>query len=319
MSYIKKNTESPLKIFKAIGGLVGGIYGGIQAGKAAKKADKAAKKAAEEKDRMRDMLSNVDTSNPFEGMQNQFAGLQNPYSGLENTMEDLTVNQQEADFQAQQFAQSQANIMEGLRGAAGSSGIAALAQSLAKQGSLSAQKSSASIGKQEAANQAAAAKEAGRLQSQEAKGDFDVAQQIAKGQADVDVNVAKGEQFAQQQEMRKQETLFRDASQTAQGAQQQAANAQAAKDQAWSGAISSGIDVLGSLVGSDRRLKKNIKLVGKSPSGLKIYIFEYIDKFFGSGVYQGVMSDEIPSNAVINNGGYDKVDYSKLDVKFKQI
>tara|TARA_R100000084_G_scaffold74546_2_gene33516 strand:- start:293 stop:1252 length:960 start_codon:yes stop_codon:yes gene_type:complete len=317
MSYIKKNTESPLKIFKAIGGLVGGIYGGIQAGKAAKKADKAAKKAAEEKDRMRDMLSNVDTSNPFEGMQNQFAGLQNPYSGLENTMEDLTVNQQEADFQAQQFAQSQANIMEGLRGSAGSSGIAALAQSLAKQGSLSAQKSSASIGKQEAANQAMAAKEAGRLQSQEAKGDFDVAQAIAKGQADVDVNVARGEQASQQLEMRKQQALFDDASQTAQNAQTAASNAQQAKDQAWSGAISSGVNVLGSLFGSDRRLKKNIKLIGKSPSGLRIYAFEYIDKFFGEHIYQGVMSDEIPDSAVVNNGGYDRVDYSKIDVEFK--
>jgi len=317
MSYIKKNTESPLKIFQAIGGLVGGIYGGIQAGKAAKKADKAAKKAAKEKDRMKDVLSNVDTSNPFEGMKNQFSGLQNPYSGLENTMEDLTVNQQEADFQAQQFAQSQANIMDGLRGSAGSSGIAALAQSLAKQGSLSAQKSSASIGKQEAANQAMKAKEAGRLQSQEAKGDYDVAQQIAQGAADVDTKVAQGAAAAQQRELNKQTTLFNDASQTAQNASTQAANAQAQKDQAWSGAISSGVNVLGSLVGSDRRLKKNIKLIGKSPSGLKVYAFEYIDKFFGEYIYQGVMSDEIPSSAVINNGGYDRVDYSKIDVEFK--
>ena len=316
MSYIQKNTESPLKILKAIGGLVGGIYGSIQAGKAAKKADKAAKAAAEEKARMRDMLSNVDTSNPFEGMQNQFAGLQNPYSGLENTMEDLTVNQQEADFQAQQFAQSQANIMDGLRGAAGSSGIAALAQSLAKQGSLAAQKSSASIGKQEAANQAMAAKEASRLQSQEAKGEFDVAQQIAKGQADVDVNVAKGEQFAQQQEMRKQEALFRDASQTAQNAQTAAMNAQQAKSDAIGDTIGSGFDLLGGIF-SDKRLKKNIKLIGKSPSGINVYMFEYIDRFFGERVYQGVMSDEIPSNAIINNGGYDSVDYSKIDVEFK--
>tara|TARA_Y100001937_G_scaffold38286_1_gene54485 strand:- start:6717 stop:7673 length:957 start_codon:yes stop_codon:yes gene_type:complete len=316
MSYIKENTESPLKIFGAIGGLVGGVYKSIQAGKAAKKADRAAEKAAEEKARMRDMLSNVDTSNPFEGMQNQFAGLQNPYSGLENTMEDLTVNQQEADFQAQQFAQSQANIMDGLRGAAGSSGIAALAQSLAKQGSLAAQKSSASIGKQEAANQAMAAKEAGRLQSQEAKGDFDVAQAIAKGQADVDVNVAKGEQQSQQLEMRKQQALFQDASTTAANAEQAAVNAQAAKSQAIGDTIGSGFDLLGGIF-SDKRLKKNIKLIGKSPSGLKIYAFEYIDKFFGEHVYQGVMSDEIPSNAIINNGGYDSVDYSKIDVEFK--
>ena len=72
--------------------------------------------------------------------------------------------------------------------------------------------------------------------------------------------------------------------------------------------------------GSDRRLKKNIKLIGKSNSGLNIYMFEYIDKIFGSGIYQGVMSDEIPQYAVIKYAdGYDRVDYSKIDVDFKQI
>lgn len=69
-----------------------------------------------------------------------------------------------------------------------------------------------------------------------------------------------------------------------------------------------------------RRLKKNIKLIGSSPSGLKIYAFEYINKIFGEGVWQGVMSDEIPQNAVIKHSdGFDRVDYSKLDVEFKQI
>ena len=71
---------------------------------------------------------------------------------------------------------------------------------------------------------------------------------------------------------------------------------------------------------SDRRLKKNIKLIGYAPSGLKIYIFEYINKIFGDGVYQGVMSDEIPQHAVIKHSdGYDRVNYSKIDVKFKKI
>ena len=180
MSYIRKNTDSPLKIFQAIGGLVGGIYGGIQAGKAAKKADKAAKKAAAEKARMQEILSNVDTSNPFEGMTN-------PYAGLENTQEDLTVNQQEADFQAQQFAQSQANIMEGLRGAAGGSGIAALAQSLAKSGQLASQQASASIGQQESANTMAAAQRAGQLQEMEARGAAAVDLQRRQGAAAVDL------------------------------------------------------------------------------------------------------------------------------------
>jgi len=72
---------------------------------------------------------------------------------------------------------------------------------------------------------------------------------------------------------------------------------------------------------SDRRLKKNIKLIGYSPSGLKIYTFEYLNKLFGDGVFQGVMSDEIPNNAVIKNfvDIYDGVDYSKIDVEFKKI
>ena len=72
-----------------------------------------------------------------------------------------------------------------------------------------------------------------------------------------------------------------------------------------------------SQVPSDKRLKKNIKLVGKSPSGLNIYNFEYKNK---QGVYQGVMSDEIPQNAVVVGGdGYDRVNYNMLDVEFKQI
>ena len=74
------------------------------------------------------------------------------------------------------------------------------------------------------------------------------------------------------------------------------------------------------MLASDRKLKKNIKLIGKSPSGLNIYLFEYIDKAFGCGIFQGVMSDEIPKDAVVKHAnGYDTVDYSKLDVEFKNI
>ena len=72
--------------------------------------------------------------------------------------------------------------------------------------------------------------------------------------------------------------------------------------------------------GSDRRLKKDIKLVSVSPSGLKIYNFKYKDTKFGVGKFQGVMSDEIPNNAVVSHeDGFDRVDYSKLDVEFKAI
>ena len=71
---------------------------------------------------------------------------------------------------------------------------------------------------------------------------------------------------------------------------------------------------------SDRRLKKNIKLIGYSPKGLKIYAFEYKNNKLGEGVFQGVMSDEIPNKAVVKNSdGFDRVNYSKLDVEFKLI
>ena len=70
--------------------------------------------------------------------------------------------------------------------------------------------------------------------------------------------------------------------------------------------------------GSDRRLKQDIEFLRLSPSGLKIYSFKYKKQ---EGVYEGVMSDEVPANAVIKNfiGIYDGVDYSKIDVEFKRI
>ena len=95
----------------------------------------------------------------------------NPYANMENTMEDLTVNQQQAQFQAQQGQQQRANIMQNMQGAAGGSGIAGLAQAMANQGQLASQKAGASIGMLESSNQMAAAQQAGANQLQERVGD----------------------------------------------------------------------------------------------------------------------------------------------------
>jgi len=97
--------------------------------------------------------------------------LSNPYANMENTMEDLTVNTQAADYASQQQAQGMSNIMGSMKGAAGGSGIAALAQSLANQQSQNATQASASIANQEASNTAAAASMAGNLQTMEREGD----------------------------------------------------------------------------------------------------------------------------------------------------
>ena len=100
----------------------------------------------------------------------------NPYANMENTYEDMTVNQQQAQFQAQQGAQQRSNVMQSLKGAAGGSGIAGLAQAMANQGQLQTQQISASIGQQESQQQQLKARGAAAIQQQERQGDAMVQQ-----------------------------------------------------------------------------------------------------------------------------------------------
>jgi hypothetical protein len=67
---------------------------------------------------------------------------------------------------------------------------------------------------------------------------------------------------------------------------------------------------------SDIRLKDDINLVGKSPSGINIYTFKYKgdDK-----KYQGVMAHQVPEASFVGDDGYLKVNYTKLDVEFKEV
>lgn len=102
----------------------------------------------------------------YEGME-----FTNPFANMENTMEDLTVNQQQAQFLAQQQQQGLANTMGQLQGAAGGSGIAALAQAMANQQAQNLQQASASIGQQESRNQALSSQQAAKNQLMEAQGE----------------------------------------------------------------------------------------------------------------------------------------------------
>ena len=95
----------------------------------------------------------------------------NPYNNMENVFDDLRVNTQQADFQAEQIQQQQANILGNLQGAAGGSGIAALAQTLANQGTQATRQASISLGQQEQANQMARLQEESRLQNLQRQGD----------------------------------------------------------------------------------------------------------------------------------------------------
>ena len=74
------------------------------------------------------------------------------------------------------------------------------------------------------------------------------------------------------------------------------------------------------LAGSDPAMKENVKLVGESPSGLNVYQFTYKPGLGPEGVYEGVMSNEIPSEAVLKvDGEFDRVFYNKIDVEFKKV
>lgn len=137
--------------------LIGAGIGASQAAKAQRKAEADEKQKRLEMNRLKGVYSNLDTSNPFLNM--------------ENTMEDLTVNQQQAQMINQQGQQQRANIMGQMKGAAGGSGIAALAQQMAQSGQLASQRSAASIGSQESTNQMATARQAGYIQNKERQGE----------------------------------------------------------------------------------------------------------------------------------------------------
>ena len=112
---------------QAMAGAASGI-GGIIQGLAGRGKRREAQIAAQgEYDTMKQQYLDLDTSNIYKDVENMYANLENPY-------EDLIVNKQQAEFEAQQGAQNRANIMSNLQGAAGSSGIAGLAQAMANQG-----------------------------------------------------------------------------------------------------------------------------------------------------------------------------------------
>lgn len=136
---------------QGVTGIVGSLIGGG-------KRRREQRAAQAEFDRRKADFENLDTSNV--------------YTNMENVYEDLTVNQQQADFTAQQQQQGLSNTLNQMQGAAGGSGIAALAQAMANQQSQNAQRASVSIGQQEAQNQAAQARMAGQLQSQERQGEL---------------------------------------------------------------------------------------------------------------------------------------------------
>ena len=125
----------------------------------------------QEKKRLREENTRADKQ--YRGFRNDINALEitNPYKDLntsfENNFEDMTINQKQAQFQAQQGQQARANLLQNLQGAAGGSGIAGLAQAMANQQQSQTQQISANIGQQESRNQIYAAQGAAGVQQME--------------------------------------------------------------------------------------------------------------------------------------------------------
>jgi hypothetical protein len=66
---------------------------------------------------------------------------------------------------------------------------------------------------------------------------------------------------------------------------------------------------------SDIRLKENVELIGKSPSNINIYKFNYKNN---PTTYQGAMAHEVPWASVKHSNGYMMIDYNQIDVEFKK-
>ena len=363
-------------------GVAKGISG-AKAKKAARKKQEAAEAALKE---AQEGLKNVDTSNPFKdaknayagldnvfedqenvyedmenkmkGQKNAFEGMENKFEGMENAFEDLTVNTQQAEFEAQQNQQQQANIMSSMAGAAGGSGIAALAQSMANQGAMQAQKASASIGSQEAANQKLAAKadqdinmataeegskiqtmqaqEQSRLDTQERQADMEIqrtqmgaeeAMQAARlGEASkLQMREAEGEMEVQELKGEGEKwssEMEMDKQKTLMDAAMSQSQAAGAEKAAANESMWSGFGGAASAIGglSDIRAKENIIKIRYSDSGIPIYHFNYKGD---NTTWTGTMAQDLlklgREDAVYEKDGLYRVKYNLIDIDMKKV
>ncbi len=304
----------------AIGAAIAGTVASTVVG--ANSAKKAERRARSDKNRLMDELEELENSrqkviNPYENVSSLEDMIVDNAGMLSNPYKNVGVATKAAEFQAEEADIALANTLDLLASTGASAGGAtALAQAALQSKRGIAQ----SLEQQEAKNQQLIARGEENLQAKQ----MTEAQRVQNAKMSEAQRMQQSEVLGKEfvygeKERREMQQLNRKQAQITGQAQ-----AEVAARQSKAQAIGAGVGALGNIAGaaiSDRRLKKNIKLIGKSNSGLNIYAFEYINKIFGKGKWQGVMSDEVPNSAIIKNftGIFDGVDYSKIDVEFKQI
>ena len=283
--------------------LISGLFG-------AGRARRAARRARRESAALERRISNVEANR--QAVIDPYANIKDLSNMINNPFQNLQVATEAAEMRAREQDLSLATTLDTLRATGASAGGAT---ALAQAASRSKANIAADIAKQEAANT--------RLRAQ---GEQQMQQMQLREAGRVQQARAQGAAFKFGAQEKRDNQLLNRLAAKQQNAANQAAQYQNQASQMMGQALGGAFGVAGGLYAasrdtkseSDRRLKQDIQFLRLSPSGLKIYSFKYKNQ---DGLYEGVMSDEIPNYAVVKNfkGIYDGVDYSKIDVKFKRV
>ena len=167
--------------------------------RARKENEQAIEDAQEDYDQQLDAFKKQEFTNIYQDVTNPMANLETDF---ENTYEDLTVNQQQANFEKQMAQQQQANVLDAMSQGGGFN--AGNIQALANQATTASTRASASIGQQESANQKLAAQGAANVQQMEAS----AREKVLGGEAQALAMRLQGESDKQQFGLDKQATLM---------------------------------------------------------------------------------------------------------------
>jgi len=209
MAIVGLKKISPFKIDPAtaisLGTSVLGLFGAGKARKDAKRRDAEARRRLAE---AREAYNAIEFTNPYEGITNPYEGITSQFTGMENVFEEPQVDTRAADFMREQSQQQQANIMQNLRGTAGASGVAGLAQSLSNIGTQQARQASINIAQQERQSEMARRGEARRIDSLQRQDAQRIDMLQRRGAYQADMLQRKGDMYVQQQEQNRIASLY---------------------------------------------------------------------------------------------------------------
>ena len=185
------------------------------------------------------------SQNVYADFQNPYADAENVFEGMENKFEDLRIDTTAAELAGSQFAQSQADQLAALGGAAGGSGFGALTTSLSRQAAQQSAANTADIRQQAIENEKLKAGEASRIQTLERQGAANVQQMIMGGEQFAQQMRFQGASDALGRQISQQETMLGMAASRKQAADQ----ARQANTQMWMGLAGSVVEAAGSIAG----------------------------------------------------------------------